>query len=276
MSRQIDLIVIGDTPEGRAIVKQVASENPLVKIAFVSQTFRSSLTRDFLNVEYIKDEVIFIDYKNRLFSCYLKSAEQLYSTHLVIATGVTYEPFKVKGKIVPNVYNNLNDLPKYSHSNPAVVIGNSAADLKFALAVAKKYKQVYFCHDSIAIPEVTEALQARAAKSKNIVILPNTQVTKIYRNKDTQELTGIETSLYTRITCSAIYIKTAAVPATDFIPDKLIAKKDGYLIVNSSAESTRVPKCFAIGNCLQKSPARLQKVIINQLLDDFRDFKEEF
>ena len=56
--------------------------------------------QDFLNVEYIKDEVALTDYKNRLFGCYLKSGSRLYATHLVFAVGQKYAPLTINNKKV--------------------------------------------------------------------------------------------------------------------------------------------------------------------------------
>ena len=57
MNRQFDVIIIGDSKAGNAAVKSIAGANRNIKVAFISREFKRSTTRDFLNVEYIKDEV---------------------------------------------------------------------------------------------------------------------------------------------------------------------------------------------------------------------------
>ena len=82
MNKQFDIIIIGDSPEGVKALRKLASTSRQLKIAFVSRTFKSTTTRDFLNVEYLKDEVLLIDYKAKLFGCYLKSGLRLYSSQV--------------------------------------------------------------------------------------------------------------------------------------------------------------------------------------------------
>ena len=67
MNLQVDIIVIGDSLSGHTVVNKLASANPMIKMVFISREFKSTTTHDFLNVEYIKEEVVFTDYKNRLF-----------------------------------------------------------------------------------------------------------------------------------------------------------------------------------------------------------------
>jgi hypothetical protein len=112
MNYQYDLIIIGDSKEGNQLVKSIATANLNIKIAFISREFKSATTPDFLNVEYIKDEVILTDYKNRLFGCYLKSGSRLYATHLVFAVGEKYAAFTINNKKVPNVFNTTVDISK--------------------------------------------------------------------------------------------------------------------------------------------------------------------
>ena len=112
MNSQVDIVIIGDSRDGHEVVRRIASAKPSIKIAFVSREFKSATTHDYLNVEYIRDEVVFTDYKNRLFGVYLKNGDRLYCTHLVIASGLSYEPLTVGHKIIPNVFNNVDDIPK--------------------------------------------------------------------------------------------------------------------------------------------------------------------
>ena len=149
MNCRFDIIIIGDSKDGNATVKHLAAASASIKIAFISRDFKQSTTRDFLNVEYIINEVVHIDYKNRLFGCYLRNGNAMFCTHLIIASGVSYAPLRLNGKQVPNVLNTTVDIYKSAKYLPAAVIGNNNTDVKFALDVAKKYKQVYLCSDKI-------------------------------------------------------------------------------------------------------------------------------
>lgn len=269
MNCRVDIVIIGDSKEGHDALKNIALTNPTIKIAFISREFKSTTTHDFLNVEYIKEEVIFTDYKNRLFGCYLKNGDRIYSTHLIIASGLSYVPLNLNNKQVPCVFNNTSDIPKAAKNQPAIVIGQQSSDIKFALSVAKKYKQVYFCTEKLTLATVTAADTKKLAETKNIVVLPNASLIRFTADDNT--LQSVELDNYSKVTCSAIYIKTNATPEVSFVSDKLIRKVlTGHLETNECAESTLVPKCFAIGNCTKKSTKRMQQLMIENILKDFK------
>lgn len=269
MNCQVDVIIIGDSKEGHEALKKIASAKNTTKVAFISREFKSTTTHDYLNVEYIKEEVIFTDYKNRLFGCYLKNGDRVYCTHLIIATGVKYLPFEVNNEVVPCVFNTLVDIPKTSKSQPAVVLCNKEADVKFALSVAKKYKYVYLCTEKFELENSTSATAKKLAETNNIVVLPNTTVAKVFAENGI--LQKVELSNYSLVTCSAIFVKTDSTPEVSFISDKLISKNaTGHVEVNNIAESCVVPKCFIIGNCAKKSTKRMQQLMIDNVLNDFK------
>jgi thioredoxin reductase len=268
MNYQVDVIIIGDSKDGHEAVKNIASANTKIRTAFISREFKSTTTHDYLNVEYIKDEVVFIDYKNRLFGCYLKNGDHIYCTHLIIASGLQYEPLMLNNKIVPCVFNNVDDIPKNSKSKPAIVLGSNNVDVKFALSVAKKYKYVYLCTKSLNIEDITAANARKLSEVKNIQVLPNTSVLKAYISDGV--LQKVDLDNYSTVTCSAIYVKTTSKPESNFVSNRLI-KKDiyGYLEVTNNAESTIVPKCFAIGNCAAKFTKKMNQNMVESILSDF-------
>jgi thioredoxin reductase len=270
MNYQVDVIIVGDSKVGHEILDKIAASKPTIKIAFISKLFKSTTTRDYLNVEYIRDNVIFTDYKNRLFGCYLESGTRIYGTHLIIASGLAYEPLMLAtGKpALVGVYNNVDDVPKTSKNQPAVVVCNVNADVKFALDVAKKYKQVYLCVKDSTIEGLTDANAKKLEKTANIVVLPNTSLLKTI-SKD-GVLLKAELNNYSMLNCSAIYAKTAASPDINFVSDKLVQKTEaGYLVTNENAESTLVPKLFAAGNCAQKYTKTMAQNLVEAVLKDF-------
>lgn len=269
MNCQVDIIIIGDSKEGHEVLKNIASTNPKIKIAFISREFKSTTTHDYLNVEYIKEEVVLVDYRNRLFGCYLGNDDRIYGTHLIIASGLKYKPLVLNNKEVPCVFHNTEDIPKTAKNQPAIVIGNNNADVKFALAVAKKYKYVYLCIEKLNIENVTSANLKKLNDTANIQVLPNTRLLKV--NAPDGILQVVELDNYSTITCSAIYVKTASTPETNFVLTNLIKKDaNGYFEVTESAESTIVPKCFAIGTCIKKYTKRMGQSIVETILEDFR------
>lgn len=271
MNYQYDLIIIGDSKEGNQLVKSVATSNLNIKIAFISREFKTTTTPDFLNVEYIKDEVVLTDYKNRLFGCYLKSGMRLYATHLIFAVGQKYAPFTINNKKVPNVFNTVVDVPKEAKHLPAIVLAKNDADIAMALNVAKKYKYVYLCIDDFG-NWISDVLRKKLLlkQTNNLVILPNTHIKKI-SPKD-EVLSIIELDNYSTVTCAAIYVKTDVSPDTACVPARsglIKANETGYLETDNKLESTLVPKCFAVGSCTQKCTKKMTTALIETILNDF-------
>ena len=271
MNYQYDLIIIGDSKEGNQLVKSLASANINIKIAFISREFKSTTTPDFLNVEYLKDDVVLTDYKNRLFGCYLKSGTRLYATHLIFAVGQKYAPLIVNNKKVPNVFNTTVDIPKEAKKLPAIVLINNETDISMVLEVAKKYKYVYLCLAEFA-GKCYEALNKKLMQKQlsNIVVLPNTHIKKVSAYDET--LVNVELDSYSTVLCSAIYVKTDVSPDTACIPTRagLIKANDaGYLETDSKLESTLVPKCFAAGTCVQKCTKKMIASLVETILTDF-------
>ena len=268
MNFQVDIMIVGDSLCGHDILDKLASSKATPNIAFISQTFKSTTTHDYANVKYFRNEVVHIGYRYRLFCCYLKNGDQIYSTHLVIASGLNYEPLLINNEQVPGVFNTLDDVPKAAKDQPALVICNQDSDAKFALEVAKKYKQVYLCTKEVDITKcISNATAKKLAKVENLAILPNTFIRKVISNKGV--LQKVELDNYTELNCSAIYAKTAAKPATEFVPKKILLRENGYLMVTDSCESTLAPKCFAAGNCLKKYTKAMEQKLIDTILKDF-------
>ena len=267
MNKQFDVIIIGDSKNGNEAVKYIAKTTNTIKLAFVSAEFKSTTTRDFINVEYIKDEVVLVDYKNRLFGCYLNNGSRLYCTHLVIASGLNYAPLMLGSKCVPGVFNTADDISKLAKTQQSIVLGNSDADVKLALAVAKKYKHVYLCSSTFELA-ITQSTRKKLDAATNIVVLPNASIVKV--STYNSELKTVELDNYSTVTCSAIFAKTKSTPATSFIPNKIISKDaDGYLITTENLESLLIPKCFATGNCVRKNTKKMSLAMANTILNDF-------
>ena len=272
MNKLFDIIIIGDSPEGYKALKQLATASTGIKIAYISKTFKSTTTHDFLNVEYIKNEVVLLDYKLKLFTCYLNGGCRLHSTHVIIASGIKYASYLVNGRPVPNVFNTVYDISRSAKNLPAAVVGHDTAAVRMALAVAKKYRQVYLCMDAIS-PDCSKKLLTTVEATKNLVLLPNAFITKVHTTGG--ELASVEMSNYSKFICKAIFVKTNTAPELTFVPKKLIAKDaDGYCITTANSESTLVPKCYAIGSCAVKYTAKQQKAMINTILADFVEVED--
>lgn len=271
MNYQYDLIVIGDSKAGNQLVKSIAAANLNIKLAFISREFKITTTPDFLNVEYIKDEVVLTDYKNRLFGCYLKGGSRFYSTHLIFAVGQKYAPFMINNKKVSNVFNTATDIPKEAKKLPAIVLIRNEADITLAFDVAKKYKYVYFCLDEFD-GKIADAINKKltSKQSSNIVVLPNTHINKVSNYDET--LLKVDLDNYSTVLCAAIFVKTEVSPDTSCVPPRagLIKTNElGYFETTDELESTLVPKCFAVGTCTQKCTKKMMNSLVETILTDF-------
>jgi thioredoxin reductase len=268
MNFRVDVIIVGDSTSGHAILDKIASSRSSIKLAFISQTFKSTTTHDYANVKYFKNEVEYVSYRHRLFCCYMKNGDNIFGTHLVIASGLNYEPLVINNESVPCVFNTVDDVPRIAKDQPALVICSQESDTKFAMEVAKKYKQVYLCTKGITIEGLTEANTKKLDKAENLVVLHNTSLNKTISKEGA--LLKVELNNYTTLNCNAIYVKTNATPSTEFVSDKLIQKtEDGYLTTAANAESTLVPKCFAAGNCVKKYTQKMEQLLVETILKDF-------
>lgn len=268
MNFLVDVIIVGDSTSGHGILDKLATGKPNLKIAFVSQTFKSSTTHDYVRVKYFKDEAMHIGYRQRLYYCYLKNGDIICGTHLVIASGVSYEPFTINGEEISGVYNTVDDLPNTTKDQSALVVYNRESDIKFAIDVAKNYKQVYICTKEVDLKKSISAANAKKlAKVENLTVLPNTSISKI--TSDRKEMQKVVFDNYSEINCSAIYVKTASSPAINFVPRKVIPREDGYLSVKDNCESELAPKCFAAGNCLKKYTKAMEQKLIESIIKDF-------
>ena len=267
MNHKFDIIIIGDSLAGYKCLKKLTASNSKIKIAYISRNFKERTAKNFINVTYIENEVLLVDYKNRLFGVYLDDNSRCFSTHLVVASGLAYDPFIISGKVVPNVYNTIDDIPRYSKLLPAIVLCETDTDIKFAMNIAKKYKYVYACLKDFKI-KITPAMQKHLSTLDNLLIMPNSTITRFF-TKD-GKLDKVELSTFSQVICSSIYVKTKSSPETSFIPANIFNKDgDNLLIVDDLLQSTLVPKSFAVGNCTARHSVKAVQNMINTILQDF-------
>ena len=107
MNFRVDVIIVGDSKSGHDILDKIAP-NKNLQVAFVSQAFKSTTTHDYINVKYFRDEVLYVSYRQRLFCCYMRNGDHVYSTHIIIASGLAYEPLMINNEPIPCVFNNIH------------------------------------------------------------------------------------------------------------------------------------------------------------------------
>ena len=235
----------------------------------ISQAFKSTTSQDYANVKYFKNEVEYVSYRHRLFCCYMKNGDNLFSTHLIIATGLKYEPVLINNEEIPGIFYSIDRLSSKSAEQAVLVISNQEPDIKFVTEIAKRYQQAYLSTTEVDfIKNLPAAAAKKIAKLDNLNILSNTSIKKIAFDINTS-LYNIEFDNYSSITCAAIYAKTTTKPALDFVPKKLLLREADEPIVTDNCESTLVPKCFVAGSCLNKYTKTMEQKLVNLVLKDF-------
>lgn len=269
MNFRVDIIVVGDSKSGHDILDRVASSHAKPKIAFISKVFKNNTTHDYSNVKYVRDEVVYASYRHRLFCCYTKNGDNIFSTHLIIASGLDYEPLVINNEQVPCIHT-VDNITTSAKNQSAFFIYKQETDIKFALEVAKRHKKVYLSTKELDLSKNISAANAKKLnKIENLIILPNTNVKKIVFDKDNTPK-KIELDNYSEVDCSIIYVKTTCKPALEFVPKKLIERDEkNYPVLTENCESTLVPKCFVVGTCLKKYTKAMEQKLIDIVLKDF-------
>lgn len=268
MNFRVDVIIVGDSKSGHDILDKLAKSNPNINVAFISQAFKSTTAHDYANVKYFKDEVKYVSYRHRLFCCYMNNGDNIFGTHLVVASGLKHEPLVINNKQVPCVFNNIDDVSNLAKDQAALVVCNQESDAKLAVEVAKKYKHAYICTKELNLTESLSAATAKKLnKAENITVLHNASIKNTI--SDSGVLQMVELDNYSEIACSAIYLKNDSAPAIDFIPRKIISRDGAYPIVRDNCESYLVPGCFVVGTCLKKYTKAMEQKIVESILRDF-------
>lgn len=271
MNFRVDVIIIGDSKAGREVLAKLASNKHSIKFAFISQSFKNTTINHNENIEYFNDEVRYISYKYGLFYCHTASGNNILGTHIVVASGIKYEPFVLNNVQVSCVFNTSDDIPDDAKNQSAIIVYEQETDIKFIREVAKKYQHVYLCTKDINfLNNISTTNINRLTKIKNLTIIPNAYIKNIVYDNSNSIIKKVEFDNYSEVFCSAIYIKTASTPAINFIPKNIISvEEDGYPQVKDNCESTLVPKFFAIGNCLKKYTKTAECKLINSIIKDF-------
>lgn len=268
MNFRFDVIIVGDSSSGHAILDKLATSKSPIKVAFISKSFKSTTTHDYNNVTYFREEVAYVSYRHRLFCCFTKNGNSIFSTHLIIASGLAYEPFVLNTKQLPYVRNSVDDVTEIAKDQSALIVYNQASDVKFALDIAKKHKQVYLCTKEFDISKsISAAMLKKLNTAENIVVLSNAAINEVVCENSVVQKVTLDN--YTDVDCSAIYAKTATKPALDFIPEKMLVRENDYPVVTEYCESTLMPKCFVVGSCLKKYTKTMEQNMIDIILKDF-------
>lgn len=257
-----DVIVVGASEEGLALCEQLNAKTKNAKIALVSKHFNLQTPKHNLqNVDKFEQEVVFSYYKHRLLGVYFTNKDAIFGKSIVIATGS--KPIKSTLKN-PNIKYNLNNM-KYNKAAPAVVFGKDNTAATYAISLAKKFKYIYLCFDSLDLKCDSKYLK-KIENIANIVCLPNCNIIACKNDKD-GNLAEIQLDTYSSIRCSALVMSLGRIPEKVCI-DKRMLKTDaeGFIIVKENNETTEIPNIFAIGTCTKNHTKAKITAVANTII----------
>lgn len=262
-----DIVVLGASPEGIALCEYVKAHAPEKKVALISKHFNFVRPVNKLaDTKLIVGESVFSSFYHDLLILTLKDRQIVACKKLVVATGgspikSTAEKFRCN----KNVCYSPKDISISPKNKPAVVYGNGADAVNFALSMAKKFRYVFLC-SSVFDLECDAKLLKKLDLMTNIVHLPNCTIISSKNNKE-GKLSEVTLSTYDTITCSALVFALGRVPDVSGIDPKMVElDAEKYIKTNMQHQSTKVTNIYAIGECTRHNTKRSIAVVGNCLI----------
>lgn len=262
-----DVVILGASIEGIALAEYLKAKAPATKVALVSKHFNFvKPTNKLLDTELITGESVYSSFNHGLVILTLKNRRIVVGKNLVIATGAA--PIKShaeKFKTNKNVCYNPREIIINPKNKPAVVCGNNADAVNFALTMAKKFKYVYLCSRVFDLTCDAKTLK-KLNETANIVHLPNCVPVSSKADKD-GNLVEITLDTYDTIKCAALVFALGRVPDVNGIDFKMIElDQDKYVKINTQHQTTIVNNIYAIGECTRHNTKRSITTVGNCLL----------
>ena len=261
-----DVVVLGASVEGIALCEYLKTKSPELKVALVSRHFNFvKLTNKLLDTELILGESAFSSFNHGLVILTLKDRRIVVGKNLVIATGgnpILGPADKYKNK---NICYNPRDITISAKNKPAVVYGNNADAVNFALTMSRKFKYVYLCSETFDLKCDIKLLK-KLNDTANIVHLPNCHIASCKNDKD-GNLTEIALDTYDTIKCAALVLALGRIPDVNGIDLRMIElDEDKYVKINTQHQTTITPNIYAIGECTRHNTKRSITTVGNILL----------
>ena len=265
-NKLFDVIILGASVEGIALAEYIKTKSPEMAVALVSKHFNFvKQTNKLMDTELILAESVYSRYNHGLIIISLKDGSIIVGKSLVIATGgqaIKAPVDKLKNK---NICYNPREITVKPKNKPAVVCGNGKDAVNFALTMAKKFKYVYLCSNTLKL-DCTTKLIKKLNNTPNIVHLPNCYITSCKNDKE-GNLQEVTLSTYDTIKCAALVFAFGRKPQVSGIDLKMIELDDNkYVKVNATNQTTRVSNIYAIGECVHNNTKRSITAVGNSLI----------
>ena len=256
-----DIIVVGASAEGVAFCEKLLSKTKEVKVALISKHFKHLTKQNLEGIDLIEQEVVHSNYRHGLLIVSLADSTNICGKTVIIATGS--KPIKSTLKSA-NIYYNISDL-KPNKNGQAVIWGNDALAVKYALKLSKKFKYVYLCNNSLILNCDTKLI-TKIENTANIVHLPNCNIIACKNNKE-GNLVEVQLDTYSSIKCSALVMSLGRSPENPGISKKMVELDvDGFVKTKAFNETTKVPNIFAIGECTRHASSHSTTLTLNHII----------
>ena len=259
-----DVVILGASAEGIALAEYLKAKAPEKRVAIVSKHFNFvKPTNKLLDTELIAGESVFSSFNHGLVVLTLKSKKLVVGKNLVLATGAA--PVKSHVLKNANICYNPRDIKIQPKNKPAVVFGNTADAVNYALTMAKKFKYVYLCSRVFDLKCEAKLLK-KLNETANILHLPNCEVVSCKNDKE-GNLCEVSLDTYDTIKCSALVLALGRLPDVNGVSTNMIElDADKYVKINTQHQTTIVANIYAIGECTRHNTKRSITTVGNSLI----------
>jgi thioredoxin reductase len=228
----------------------------------VSKNFNHLTAKNnLLGVNLITADVAYSNYNHGLIILNLADGTNLFGKTVVIATGS--KPIKSSLKNAAIKYN-LSDV-KPNKNGQVIVYGKDNLAASYALKLAKKFKHVYICSNSLVL-ECDTKLINKIENIANILHLPNCSIIACKNDKE-GKLIEAQLDTYSSIKCDTIVMSLGRQPEVSGISKRMIeVDSNGFIKTKAFNETTKVPNIFAIGSCVSHSTAHSTTAALNHII----------
>jgi len=263
-----DVIIIGASAEGLTLANYLLLNKPDLKIAIISKSFKYLTQKlNTLVADKFTGEVILSTYYHGIIGFILKDKRTIYGKKAVIATGT--KPIKLstddpKLKNSGIIYNPV-DLTNISKNHQVVIVGNSAEAVKYSIELSKKFKYIYLCSKEFKL-NCNAKMIKKLNELPNVVHLPGCNIVSYKKDKNGR-IQEVTLDTYSTIHCAALIGAFGRMPDVSGISTKMLeVDLDGYAVVNSKNESTKIPGIYVIGACARRNTKHMLTVVGNAIL----------
>ncbi|WGH25961.1 MAG: thioredoxin-disulfide reductase [Candidatus Shikimatogenerans bostrichidophilus] len=251
------ILYTGDLPGGQLINTNIIENYPGFSKGILGIKLMKEMSKQAIKFGSIIKyntiiKVIFSKLKNNLHILYTNNKKKIFTKTIIIATGSI--PKKLNIKYENNYlgygisYCAICDGIFYKNKNVAIIGGGNLA-LENSIYLSKICNKIYLIVRNNKL-KASKNLQNIIFKIKNIIILFNYEIKKIYGKKIIKYIILINNInlIKKKLKISGIFISIGSIPNTLIFKNKIKMDNNGYIITNNKSTNTNIPGIFAAGD----------------------------